>query len=62
VFDMLGRLLKLFLLLLVAYGLVRWLFTSRQKAVLHEWVSTLALALLITSVLAAGWYWYGRAG
>lgn len=55
---MLGRLLKLFLLLFVAYGLVRWLFSSRQKAQLHEWVSTLALALVITSALAAGWVWY----
>jgi len=58
---MLGRLLKLFLLLFVAYGLVRWLFTSRQKAVLHEWVSTLALALLAASAVAVGWFCWNHA-
>ena len=52
---MLGRLFKLFLLLFVAVGLLRWLLTSRQKAVLHEWVRTLALALLLTSALVVGW-------
>jgi hypothetical protein len=57
---MLGRLLKLFLLFFLAYGLIRWLLTSRQRAVLHDWARTLALALLLTSALAVIWHiWSG---
>lgn len=58
---MLGRLSKLFLLFFVAYGLLHWLLTSRQKAVLHEWARTLALALLLVAAASVGWFlWSGR--
>ncbi|RXZ43713.1 protein MIGRI [Crenobacter cavernae] len=56
---MIGRLLKLFVLIAVAYGLIRWLFTSRQKIQLHEGAKTLAQALVISGLLAVVWHLAG---
>ena len=48
---MIGRLFRLALLCLVLVMLVRWLLNHRQRATLHEFVHTLAIALVISSVL-----------
>jgi len=48
---MIGRLLRLALLCLVLVMVVRWLFNRRQRATLHEFVHTLAIALVLSSVL-----------
>jgi len=48
---MIGRLFRLALLCLVLVMVVRWLLNRRQRATLHEFVHTLAIALVISSAL-----------
>jgi hypothetical protein len=51
---MIGRLFRLALLCLVLVMVVRWLLNRRQRASVHEFVHTLAIALLVSGVLFLG--------
>ena len=51
---MIGRLFRLALLCLVLVMVARWLLNHRQRATLHEFVQTLAIALLLSGVLFLG--------
>jgi len=48
---MLGRLFKFFVLCFVLYALARWVFDREQRRTLREWAHTLAISLLISSLL-----------
>lgn len=56
---MIGRLFRLFLLFTVLIMLLRWLFNREQRQTLHQFVSTLAIALLASSLLMAVLVWFG---
>ena len=51
---MIGRLFRLFLLLAVLALIVRWLLNHRQRQTIREFVRTLAIALLLSSLLMLG--------
>ncbi|MFN4236753.1 MAG: protein MIGRI [Vogesella sp.] len=48
---MIGRLLRLALLCLILVMVVRWLFNRQQRATLQDFFHTLAISLVISSVL-----------
>jgi len=52
--EMIGRLFRLFLLLAVLALIVRWLLNHRQRQTIREFVRTLAIALLLSSLLMLG--------
>ncbi len=52
--EMIGRLFRLFLLLAVLALIVRWLLNHRQRQTIREFVRTLAIALLLSSLLMMG--------
>ncbi len=51
---MIGRLFRLFLLLAVLALLLRWLLNRQQRQTIREFVRTLAIALLLSSLLMLG--------
>lgn len=51
---MIGRLFRLFLLLAVLALIVRWLLNRQQRQTVREFVRTLAIALLLSSLLMLG--------
>jgi len=56
---MLGRLFKFFVLCFVLYALVRWAFDREQRRTLREWVHTLAIALVVSSLLIVALFLIG---
>ncbi len=56
---MIGRLLRFFLFVLQVVWLLRRLLGYEQKKTLREWITTLAQALVISSVLFFALYLFG---
>ncbi|WP_293761678.1 hypothetical protein [uncultured Aquitalea sp.] len=56
---MIGRLFRLLLLFALFYALVRWVLDRGQKRALREFISTLALALILASALFVGLFLLG---
>lgn len=54
--SLIGRLLRLALLITLAAVLVRWLFGRGRPGLLKELIDTTAWALLASSLLVAIWY------
>lgn len=50
-FAMIGRLFRLALLFVTAFLLIRWLFSREQRQTVREFIHTLAIALLASSLL-----------
>ncbi|MDC7691905.1 protein MIGRI [Vogesella indigofera] len=48
---MIGRLFRLALLFVTAFLLIRWLFSREQRQTVREFIHTLAIALLGSSLL-----------
>lgn len=48
---MIGRLFRLFLLFFVLFMIIRWLFNREQRQTAREFIRTLAVALLGSSLL-----------
>ncbi|MDN0074789.1 hypothetical protein QU481_07770 [Crenobacter sp. SG2303] len=48
---MFGRLFKFFVLCFVLYALARWVLDREQRRTLRDWAHTLAVSLLISSLL-----------
>ncbi len=56
---MFGRLFKFFTLCLLAWAVARWFLKPSQRRNVHELVSALAIALLISAGLFCVLYWLG---
>lgn len=54
---MLGRLFKLAVLLVVAITIGRLLLKPRERLLIRSWVQTVAIVLLISSVLIVLLHW-----
>ncbi|MCW3480076.1 hypothetical protein OL229_10995 [Neisseriaceae bacterium JH1-16] len=56
---MFGRLFKFFVLCFVLYALARWVFDREQRRSLRDWAHTLAISLLISSLLIVALFLIG---
>lgn len=48
---MIGRLLRLALLFTLMFIVIRWLFSRDSRRGIHDFIKTLAIALLLSSVI-----------